>query len=412
MYDPHLAPYIEAFISQHPLLHSLSPPPISPHEERRAVPVSAVSSSSRQPHLTNLRHRRSVRGQDDGDGPEVELETYQPIMRAGERNDYYLDADGLDEWGRSRRATIKVSAKERGIAARAAKRKVNGEHRSDNQNLIDLAHESPADLRAHDRSEKPTDQDCDIRSIIFDSDDTASSSDVRRSNQISSPAANLPKPSPGPARAPTPLDELSRNTHTAESEVATTFPCPPDLSESWSLDIPTMQSTPTNIAIETFSNPFVDPDHPQEMLILSTRPDNDNEDDDLEWISRPHTAHSDYVDAESYTPFGDQGISPSFTAFPSLSSSPLPRIRSPPLVPQLNAGASSHPPVQQLTVEAIQAQETNRVAREMGLSFVRIHNPTAPAGRGGAGSVVASSMSVISSSSESEGGGSEDWEAI
>lgn len=112
-------------------------------------------------------------------------------------------------------------------------------------------------------------------------------------------------------------------------------------------------------------------------------------------ISRPHTAQSDYIDAESYTPLNDLNTPPTFSAFPSLTSSPQRRHRSPP--PLAEAGAQSGEPV--------------GIAAEMGLSFIRLKSPDKEVVEGSRRPMVRRSMSVISLS-ESDGGASDGWEAV
>jgi hypothetical protein len=116
-------------------------------------------------------------------------------------------------------------------------------------------------------------------------------------------------------------------------------------------------------------------------------------------ISRPETARSDYVDAETYTPCTDRGASPSFPAFPTSTSLPQFRHRSP---------APSSP--------LRQSRETaTDAAGQLGLSFVRLQSPPVPElgmkDARGVRSGIGRSGSVISLS-ESEGGASDDWEAI
>lgn len=118
--------------------------------------------------------------------------------------------------------------------------------------------------------------------------------------------------------------------------------------------------------------------------------------DDL--ISHPGTAISDYIDAETYTPFGERSISPSYPAFPDIPFRDL----SP-----ASAGHSESFGRVAMHGAGDQAGDAEMIPEDLGLSFVRLksleQDPRKEGPRG--------PMSVVSLS-ESDEGGSEDWEAV
>ncbi|KAI9636466.1 uncharacterized protein MKK02DRAFT_45172 [Dioszegia hungarica] len=374
VYDPHLAPYIEAFIAQHPILHSLSPTPSSQADEntRRAIPVpiaasTSGTSSARQSNLTHVRRRRSVRNQEDAGGMDVELETRQPLLRAGEREEYYLDSDRLDEWGRSRRATMKV-----GPSAGPSRPKpipaplvLHSPPPSISHSLVDLHTESAPPPPPSEPAAEPF-QDSELRSIIFDRDEPLVGAVATLTTPILT-SAPLEMPSPPAVRTPSITCGEPPSNHILT---------PGD-----------HDSTPTQT-----QTPFVQALHFEGAPAPTDEAD---EDDDLDIISN---VNSDYVDAESYTipgtPDTDRGLSPTFPSFPS-----APSTASYALLPARGVNSTD------------QALASGGAVG--GLSFIRLQSPPILDREGmRAGLAGRRSMSVVSLSDGSESGRSDDWEAI